>query len=50
MQTETRVTIHGYLVGNIWMPNAECYKDLTYDVTREQERAPGCSTSPASLP
>lgn len=34
----TRMTISGYLVGTIWMPAAECYKPLTYDVLREARR------------
>jgi hypothetical protein len=38
MQTETRMTIRGYLVGAIWMPNTECYKPLAYDLTREDAR------------
>lgn len=31
-------TIRGHLVGNIWMPNAECWKDLAYDITGEDVR------------
>ena len=36
MQT-TSITIRGYVVGNIWMPNAECYKEFNYDVLRERD-------------
>lgn len=28
-----QISITGYLVGNIWMPNAECWKSLNYDAT-----------------
>ncbi len=38
------LSITGYLVGNIWMPNAECFKDLNYNVTREQARTTGKMT------
>lgn len=30
--------LRGYLVGNIWMPNAECFKPLDYSITREAIR------------
>jgi hypothetical protein len=43
MQIES-VTISGYLVGQIWMPAAECYKPFTYDVQREQARTIGKMT------
>lgn len=33
----TQVTIRGYLVGNIWMHNAECWKEIKYDVTHKNE-------------
>lgn len=40
--TIERITIHGYLVGGIWWPyGAECYKDLSYDILREQDRTVG---------
>lgn len=29
----SQISITGYLVGNIWMPGAECWKHLNYDVT-----------------
>lgn len=35
---ELHLSIHGYLVGTIWMPAAECFKPLTYDLTREDAR------------
>jgi hypothetical protein len=36
---QTQITLRGYLVGSIWWPvGAECYKHLTYDVTREDSR------------
>jgi hypothetical protein len=38
MQVETNIRIKGYLVGNIWMPDIECYKRLSYNLTRENER------------
>lgn len=40
MKTEIEIThkIKGYLVGNIWMPQTECYKPLDYDLTREDAR------------
>ena len=38
MQTTTQITIRGFLVGTIWMPAAECWKELDYDVTREDAR------------
>lgn len=40
-----QTTITGYLVGNIWWPQAECFKSFTYDLTREAGRF----TSTASL-
>ena len=33
-----QLSIHGFLVGHIWMPAAECYKPLAYDITAEDER------------
>ena len=36
-----QLTICGYLVGNIWMSNAECSKPFNYDVTREAKRYVG---------
>lgn len=40
-----RHTLRGYLVGNIWMPNVECWKHLAYDLTSEDARF----TSPGTL-
>ena len=31
-------TLLGYLVGDIWMPQTECWKDLAYDLTSEDAR------------
>lgn len=36
MQIERK--IRGYLVGNIWMPNAECYKPIDYDLDDQDAR------------
>jgi len=36
--SDVQFTISGYLVGDIWMPATECYKDLHYDLTREDAR------------
>lgn len=35
---ELNLSIRGYLVGQIWMPATECWKDLTYSITREDTR------------
>jgi hypothetical protein len=32
--------INGYLVGNAWMPSAECYKPLAYRFVREDSFRP----------
>ena len=37
MQT-TQFKISGYLVGPIWMPSTECFKDLAYTFQREQDK------------
>lgn len=34
----TSITIEGFLVGNIWMPAAECFKHLTFDVDSHRSR------------
>jgi hypothetical protein len=44
MTTFANVSIKGYLVGGIWMPNCECYKPLDYDCTRQQRRTEGKMT------
>lgn len=45
MQTTTHVKIRGFLVGAIWWPvGAECWKDLDYDLTREDARIVDGST------
>lgn len=31
-------TIHGYLVGHIWMPDCECYKPLRYSIPDAESR------------
>jgi hypothetical protein len=38
MNTATQIKITGYLVGYIWMPCGECWKDLEYDLSGEQRR------------
>jgi hypothetical protein len=38
---ESQITITGFIVGTIWMPAAECWKELHYDLTREQQRVEG---------
>jgi len=36
---KTQITIYGYVVGAIWWPaGAECFKEFTYDLTREKAR------------
>lgn len=36
----TEYTINGYVVGKIWMPATECWKELNYTFVRsEEERA-----------
>jgi hypothetical protein len=37
-QRRTDISIHGFLVGDIWMPMTECWKDLFYNITSEDER------------
>ena len=38
-QTTRTIELRGYLVGAIWWPvGAECWKDLAYDITREDAR------------
>lgn len=32
------IRITGYLVGNIWMPNIECWKHLDFDATDYEAR------------
>lgn len=32
----TEFTIRGYLVGTIWMPAAECYKNVSYTFVRNE--------------
>ena len=44
MARDIQVSIRGFLVGHIWMPATECYKDLNYDATREQARTIGKMT------
>jgi hypothetical protein len=34
----TTLELRGYLVGHIWMPNVECWKDLSYNITREDSQ------------
>lgn len=36
-----QLKISGYLVGQIWMPATECWKELSYDVTQESKRIVG---------
>lgn len=39
MRTERNISIRGFIVGPIWWPaGAECYKRLSYDLTREDRR------------
>jgi hypothetical protein len=35
---DMQITLTGYLVGKIWMPARECWKHLSYDLTREDAR------------
>ena len=42
---QTTFHLTGYLVGDIWMPQAECYRPLSYNLTRESARF----TSPGTL-
>jgi hypothetical protein len=39
--THLEISIHGYLVGQIWMPVTECYKPLSYNITNESKRITG---------
>ncbi len=42
MEKTVSIKIVGFLVGDIWMPKTECWKEFKYDITREQARfAPG---------
>ena len=34
----TTVRLRGYLVGNIWMPNCECFKELSYSLDDQSSR------------
>ena len=33
----TEYTIYGYLVGTIWMPATECYRELEYTFVRHED-------------
>jgi len=35
------IKISGYLVGDSWLPQIECWKPLSYDITREDARCDG---------
>ena len=35
--TSISFSIHGYLVGNTWMPATECYKPLNYDFAPQEK-------------
>ncbi len=38
MKLETKIILHGTLIGMIWMPSVTCTKPLRYDLTREDAR------------
>lgn len=40
-KSTTKITLEGFLVGTIWMPATECWKDLNYDATAQQARTDG---------
>ena len=39
--SKVQTTLHGTLVGRIWMPAVECTKPVTVDLTRERGRYVG---------